>query len=278
MSRPPERAPLSATTVDVANPPQIEGLFFRRFRDNSDHEHLLAITHKCLEADGVEHVQTLDNVANLYRPSATFDPRQHIVFADLSDGTGPMAFSRRRACGRLPQRIRAAADRSSKPTSSPASSVHGRCWSPGATPGRRRWSCRTWSGDAGRCTAAAARVGGPPGRAGAQAAAVEPAPGVRRGRPGVRAGDRRRLPPVVKPAVLGREPVEGGLGRRPAGWHGAQLHRARGERQYGRLRGYTEYVNVARPWRGRGVAKALLVQSLGVLEEQGMTEAALTST
>ena len=40
-------------------------------------------------------------------------------------------------------------------------------------------------------------------------------------------------------------------------------------------RGYTEHVFVRRSWRGRGLAKALLVRSLGVLKEEGMDEAEL---
>lgn len=44
---------------------------------------------------------------------------------------------------------------------------------------------------------------------------------------------------------------------------------------FGRCRGYTEYINVARGWRRRGVARALIVQSFAVLKRHGMTEAAL---
>lgn len=40
-------------------------------------------------------------------------------------------------------------------------------------------------------------------------------------------------------------------------------------------RGYTEHVFVRRPWRGRGLAKALLVRSLRVLRDEGMEEAEL---
>ncbi|HKZ54894.1 MAG TPA: GNAT family N-acetyltransferase [Anaerolineales bacterium] len=45
---------------------------------------------------------------------------------------------------------------------------------------------------------------------------------------------------------------------------------------YGRQRGYTEEVCVRRPWRRRGLAKALLARSLSFLREQGMEEAALS--
>lgn len=45
--------------------------------------------------------------------------------------------------------------------------------------------------------------------------------------------------------------------------------------KYNRKRGYTEFISVARPWRKRGVARALIVRSLRVQKEEGMTESAL---
>jgi mycothiol synthase len=46
-------------------------------------------------------------------------------------------------------------------------------------------------------------------------------------------------------------------------------------RQLERKRGYTEHVFVRRPWRKRGLAKALVMRSLQVLKEQGMQETEL---
>ncbi len=45
--------------------------------------------------------------------------------------------------------------------------------------------------------------------------------------------------------------------------------------KYNRQRGYTEFISVRRPWRKRGLARALIVQSLRLQKEQGMTESAL---
>jgi mycothiol synthase len=45
--------------------------------------------------------------------------------------------------------------------------------------------------------------------------------------------------------------------------------------EYDRLRGYTEGICVRRPWRRRGLARALIARSFRVLKERGMTEAAL---
>jgi mycothiol synthase len=42
-----------------------------------------------------------------------------------------------------------------------------------------------------------------------------------------------------------------------------------------RLRGYTEHISVRRPWRRRGLARALIAASFPLLRARGMTEAAL---
>ena len=44
--------------------------------------------------------------------------------------------------------------------------------------------------------------------------------------------------------------------------------------EYSRKRGYTEVICVRRPWRGRGVAKALITESMKMHKEMGMTETA----
>jgi mycothiol synthase len=43
----------------------------------------------------------------------------------------------------------------------------------------------------------------------------------------------------------------------------------------GRLRGYTEHISVRRPWRKRGLARALIAASFPLLRARGMTDAAL---
>jgi ribosomal protein S18 acetylase RimI-like enzyme len=46
-------------------------------------------------------------------------------------------------------------------------------------------------------------------------------------------------------------------------------------REYNRLRGYTEDISVRRPWRRKGVARSLLVQSMQMFKDLGMEETAL---
>jgi ribosomal protein S18 acetylase RimI-like enzyme len=45
--------------------------------------------------------------------------------------------------------------------------------------------------------------------------------------------------------------------------------------QFGRRRGYTESISVRRPWRRRGVARALIAATIRLMRERGMTEVAL---
>ena len=45
--------------------------------------------------------------------------------------------------------------------------------------------------------------------------------------------------------------------------------------EYSRQRGYTESISTTRGWRSRGVAKALIVESIRELAARGMTEVAL---
>jgi len=46
--------------------------------------------------------------------------------------------------------------------------------------------------------------------------------------------------------------------------------------RYGRQQGYTEWISVRRPWRRRGLARALLARSLQMHNDLGITQAALS--
>jgi GNAT superfamily N-acetyltransferase len=63
-------------------------------------------------------------------------------------------------------------------------------------------------------------------------------------------------------------------GDQVAGMVRSYIHQEENE-EYGRKRGYTEDICVRRPWRRRGLARALIARSFGILKEQGMEEAAL---
>ena len=46
-------------------------------------------------------------------------------------------------------------------------------------------------------------------------------------------------------------------------------------KEYDRKRGYTEFISVRKPWRRRGVARSLLVQSIEMFREMGFAETVL---
>ncbi len=70
---------------------------------------------------------------------------------------------------------------------------------------------------------------------------------------------------VWQVAWVGDEPVAGVLG---------YVDESENQKR-GRLRGYTEAIWTARPWRRRGLASALIAANLRLLRELGLTEAAL---
>ncbi len=49
----------------------------------------------------------------------------------------------------------------------------------------------------------------------------------------------------------------------------------RENKEYKRKRGHVELISVKRPWRGKGIAKAMIARSFKLLKDHGMTEAAL---
>lgn len=66
------------------------------------------------------------------------------------------------------------------------------------------------------------------------------------------------------------------------GWDGDQVAgqvrgyiNAEENERFGRKRGYTEFISVRRPWRRRGLARALIAATFPLFRARGMTEAAL---
>jgi mycothiol synthase len=78
------------------------------------------------------------------------------------------------------------------------------------------------------------------------------------------------------------DPVESDTSLWRVAWDGDQVAgQVRGyinsveNERFGRLRGYTENISVRRPWRRRGLARALIAASFPLLRARGMTEAGL---
>jgi ribosomal protein S18 acetylase RimI-like enzyme len=78
------------------------------------------------------------------------------------------------------------------------------------------------------------------------------------------------------------DPVESDTSLWRVAWDGPQvagmvrsyIHPEQNER-LGQKRGWVEHISVRRPWRRRGLARALIAASFPLLRERGMTEAAL---
>jgi GNAT superfamily N-acetyltransferase len=54
----------------------------------------------------------------------------------------------------------------------------------------------------------------------------------------------------------------------------ANFYNPKENKEYNRKRGYTEGISTRRPWRNRGLASALIVESMKMFKDMGMTETA----
>lgn len=64
-------------------PPAISGLSFRRFRGPADYPHMLAVIEGCNQADGIERKQTLEELAHYYDHLTNCDPYQDMLMAEI---------------------------------------------------------------------------------------------------------------------------------------------------------------------------------------------------
>jgi len=69
---------------DVPDAPVIPGLVFRGFRSESDLPSIVAIYNACAEADRSEEVSTVAGIADRYRPSHNFDPHRDAFIVEVN--------------------------------------------------------------------------------------------------------------------------------------------------------------------------------------------------
>jgi mycothiol synthase len=69
--------------VSIPNAPSIPGLTFRRFRGESDYPHMAALINACKVADQVERVGDVEEIARTYRHLENCDPQTDILFAEV---------------------------------------------------------------------------------------------------------------------------------------------------------------------------------------------------
>ena len=78
--------------VDAPVAPAISGLVFRTFRDESDLPLIVAISNACKAADRIEEVDTVEGMQGRFQPSDNFDPQRDAFVVEI-DGVA-VAFGR----------------------------------------------------------------------------------------------------------------------------------------------------------------------------------------
>ena len=76
---------MASDQIYLPDAPAIPGLAFRLFRDESDYAYIVDLINACNAADEVEDLATVEWAANYYAYIAEFDPRRDILFAVLDD-------------------------------------------------------------------------------------------------------------------------------------------------------------------------------------------------
>jgi mycothiol synthase len=82
----------TASPISVPGAPVIPGLSFRRFRGEADYPVMVAILDACNAADRLDFVNTVDEIAWVFAHLANCDPVRDMVFAEVDGET--VAFSR----------------------------------------------------------------------------------------------------------------------------------------------------------------------------------------
>lgn len=82
----------TAEKIEVPGMPAIAGLRLRRFRGEADYSHIVAIVNACNKADGIDSVSTLEKVACTYAHLTNCDPQRDMLLVEV-DGQ-PIAYSR----------------------------------------------------------------------------------------------------------------------------------------------------------------------------------------
>lgn len=70
-------------SIEISDAPAIPGLGFRHFRGPSDYPHMVAVIMASVEADQIEHVETVEKTANTYEHLSNSDPYQDMIIAEI---------------------------------------------------------------------------------------------------------------------------------------------------------------------------------------------------
>ncbi|MBN1666882.1 MAG: GNAT family N-acetyltransferase [Anaerolineales bacterium] len=297
-------------TIELKDAPQIAGLRFRGFQGPSDYPHMAAVINGSKDVDGIERSATVEEVANTYEHLSDCDPYTDMLFAEVAgqvigynrafwyqQADGSRIYTvfgfllpdwRRKGIGTVMLRwgeARLQQIAAGHPNDGP-----------------RYLQCWAEEGERGTI-ALLEQAGYQPVRWGISMVRdlsapipVAPLPEGLQVRP-VQPEHLRLIWEAASEAFQdhwGYSPPEEGDYQEwlaephadPAlwqvAWDGDQVAgmvqnfvNQDENQEYERRRGYTEGICVRRPWRKRGLARALLVRSMQMFKDMGMTETAL---
>lgn len=296
--------------IEVAGAPAVPGLRFRGFGGDGDLPRMVQVFNRVAAADRIERVTTLDEIRNFYTHQPNFDPSQDLLLAEVDDelvGYGRVAIReeagglrlglhwaslvpdwRRRGIGgamlaAAQRRLREiAADLPPGPRTLFQSNLaegevgaHALLQREGYTPTRRSFvMARPDLDHLPKSPLPAGLV--------VRTARREEYRKVFEADTEAFQDHWGYIPPAEEDFErwLGEPTTDPGLWQ--VAWDGDEVAgmvlnyiNAEENTRYNRSRGYTEDICVRRPWRRRGLARALIVRSLAMLRDRGMSQAAL---
>jgi ribosomal protein S18 acetylase RimI-like enzyme len=83
---------IEARSVTVPGTPPVPGLAFRHFRGEADYPVIAALLESCREADQLDRVDTVEDIAKFYAHLSNCDPAQDVLFAEVD--AGPIGYQR----------------------------------------------------------------------------------------------------------------------------------------------------------------------------------------
>ncbi len=72
------------STLTLPDAPNVDGLMFRRFQGEPDYARMIAVVNACRPVDGLEWVSTVEKVAYSYAHLKNSDPYQDMIFAQAA--------------------------------------------------------------------------------------------------------------------------------------------------------------------------------------------------
>ena len=296
-------------TSEVTAYPQVEGVVFRPFRGESDYPHFARIITASAEGEGDDHVETAEGIASRYEHLDRCDPPRDLLVAEV--GGRPVGYTRvwwdQEPDGPRIYRMVCSLDPAFGRRGIGAALIEwdqARLREIGAEHDVSEKLLEAWGND--RNTAATALIRGAGFEPITYAAEMvrpsvedlpeHPLPGGVEIRP-VREEDMRLIWEADVEAFRDHwgyvEPTEASYQRflafpynDPTLWKIAWddegvagqvksfINTAQNE-EHGLRRGWTEAISTSRRWRRRGLAKALIVESIRELATRGMTDVAL---